>query len=137
MIGAVSSIALLLAIAALHAYWAAGGRFAKAAAIPERDGRPVLKPRSATTLLVALCLMGAAGLIAIRARLVAAPAVGHLAYPATWALAALFALRAIGDFRYVGFFKRIRGTRFARLDTTIYSPLCGLLAFLIADAATM
>jgi uncharacterized protein DUF3995 len=42
----------------------------------------------------------------------------------TAAVAIVFMVRAIGDRRYVGFFKRVRGTRFARLDTRIYSPLC-------------
>ena len=37
---------------------------------------------------------------------------------AAWLIAAVFALRAIGDFRYVSFFKRIRDTRFARLDAS-------------------
>jgi hypothetical protein len=41
-----------------------------------------------------------------------------------YALALLFLARAIGDFRLVGFFKRLRGTRFASLDTRYYSPLC-------------
>ena len=35
--------------------------------------------------------------------------------------------RAVGDFRYVGFFKRIHGTGFAIMDTRLYSPLCLLL----------
>ena len=55
---------------------------------------------------------------------------------AAWVFAAMFALRAIGDFRYVGFFKRIRDTRFARLDTLAYSPLCAVLAVLIGIAAS-
>ena len=33
--------------------------------------------------------------------------------------AVVFLARAVGDFRYVGFFKRVRGTRFARLDTIL------------------
>ena len=44
-----------------------------------------------------------------------------------WVLAGLFLLRTIGDFRYVGFFKRVREGRFAHLDTRFYSPLCLLL----------
>lgn len=32
--------------------------------------------------------------------------------------------RAIGDFRYVGFFKRVRGSRFATLDSLLFSPFC-------------
>jgi hypothetical protein len=41
--------------------------------------------------------------------------------------AGLFA-RAVGDFRFLGFFKRVRGTRFATLDYFLYSPICLLLA---------
>ena len=44
-------------------------------------------------------------------------------------------MRAIGDFRYVGFFKRVRGSRFARMDTTLYSPLCLALAAGVAAVA--
>ncbi|MBN3819698.1 DUF3995 domain-containing protein, partial [Paraburkholderia sp. Se-20369] len=51
----------------------------------------------------------------------------------TVVLALIFAVRAVGDFRYVGFFKRIRGSRFARLDTLCYSPLCAALSLSIAS----
>lgn len=49
----------------------------------------------------------------------------------TWSAYALslgLFLRAIGEFRLVGFFKRVRGTRFAQLDTLAFSPLCLLLS---------
>ena len=46
-------------------------------------------------------------------------------------LAFVFAARAIGDFNYVGFFKRVKGSRFAKRDTYLYSPLCVVLAALI------
>ena len=36
----------------------------------------------------------------------------------------MFAARAIGERRYVGFFKRVRTTEFAWWDTRVYSPLC-------------
>jgi hypothetical protein len=137
MIGAVTSIAILLAIATLHAYWASGGTFGKGAAIPERNGQPILRPSPIITYLVAGCFALAALVIAMRAGLVPSAAFGPLPHLATWALAAVFAVRAVGDFRYVGFFKRVRGTQFSRLDTALYSPLCCLLALLIADAARM
>ena len=72
----------------------------------------------------ALCAL----LVAATAKLVAVPIC------ATWlrwlcsALAVAMAARAVGDFRLVGFFKRVRGTRFARLDTMLFTPLCLLLA---------
>jgi hypothetical protein len=33
-------------------------------------------------------------------------------------------LRAIGDFNYVGFFKKIKHTKFGKNDTKYFSPLC-------------
>ncbi len=47
-----------------------------------------------------------------------------------WFIAALFAVRAFGDFRYIGFTKKIKGTAFAKMDTRFYSPLCILIAVL-------
>ena len=40
---------------------------------------------------------------------------------------AVTTVRAVGDRKYVGFFKRVRDTEFARRDSRIYSPLCLLL----------
>ncbi|WP_336077986.1 DUF3995 domain-containing protein [Paenibacillus sp. 203] len=42
-------------------------------------------------------------------------------------LSCVFILRSIGDFKWVGFFKRKKGTVFAKWDTVLYSPLCFLL----------
>ncbi|WP_416145629.1 DUF3995 domain-containing protein [Paenibacillus polymyxa] len=42
-------------------------------------------------------------------------------------LSCVFILRSIGDFKWVGFFKRKKGTFFAKWDTVLYSPLCFLL----------
>jgi hypothetical protein len=39
-------------------------------------------------------------------------------------LGTVFVLRSIGDFRLMGFFKSVRGTRFALWDTWLYSPGC-------------
>ena len=46
------------------------------------------------------------------------------------AMAAVFAIRAIGEFRYCGFFKKIRNSEFAYWDTRIYSPLCVVMSAL-------
>ncbi|KVV44630.1 hypothetical protein WK81_12430 [Burkholderia ubonensis] len=120
----------LCAIALIHVYWACGGRVGKGAAIPELDGEPVLRPSAAGTFAVAAALLAGAGVIAARA--------GWLgASPHASAVALIFAVRAIGDFRYVGFFKHIRGSRFARMDTLCYSPLCAALSLSIASMLWM
>jgi hypothetical protein len=48
--------------------------------------------------------------------------------------AAVFFARTVGDFKYVGLFKKIKGTHFSKYDTWFYSPLCLFLSlsFVIA-----
>jgi len=53
----------------------------------------------------------------------------------TGLLALVFFARGVGDFRYVGFFKSIKGSLFAMRDTYVYSPLCMVLAAMIAVVA--
>ena len=117
--------ALVLAgIAALHFYWAGGGTTGARAAIPEWGGRPTFAPAPLTTALVALAFLAASAIVLARIG-----AWGPASGPAwwvrlgTWCIGGAFLLRAIGDFRLVGFFKRVRGTRFADRDSRIYSPL--------------
>jgi hypothetical protein len=96
----------------LHFYWAAGGGTGKNAAIPEINGVPAFKPSKAATAAVGLVLLGTAAIVLMHVALLLAGA------------AAVLILRAIGDFKLVGFFKRHRDSRFARMDTLLYSPLC-------------
>lgn len=117
-----------------HAYWAAGGRLAHRAALPIQDGEPLFRPSSQGTLAVAAVLIGCAWLTAANAGLVPAPALRALPWLGLLVALGLLA-RAIGDFRYVGFFKRKGEDPFARLDTRVYSPLCLLLAAGVALAS--
>ncbi len=134
MTGAVVSVTLLILLAAVHLYWAGGGRAGKAAAIPERNGRPVLKPGSFATMAVALALLVAAAIIATQAGFIFPGRFQAYSRICCGVLALIFLGRAVGDFRYVGFFKTVVGTRFARLDSTIFSPMSLVLAVSIADA---
>jgi hypothetical protein len=120
----------------LHVYWAGGGSAGAVAALPERNGEPIFRPGPASTLVVA-------GLLALAAMLVLAHAGrGPAAALPRWIItfgapvaAVVLLARAIGDFRYVGFFKQVRDTRFARLDTLIYSPVALLLGIATAVVA--
>jgi hypothetical protein len=123
--GVVASV--LTALAGLHLYWAAGGHWGADANVPEVSGRPAFTPGPAACVVVA-------GLLLLAAATVLATMIGPAALPAwlprtaTFVVAFVFSARAVGDFRLVGFFKRVRDTRFARLDSTVYSPLCAALA---------
>ncbi|AUT49699.1 DUF3995 domain-containing protein [Achromobacter sp. AONIH1] len=121
--------AIFVILGLWHLYWAAGGKLAHGAAIPTRqDGSPLFRPSAAGTAAVGTALLACAALVAFNAGLL--PAIGAARWT-RWAGAALalgLLVRAIGDFGYVGFFKRKGGNPFARLDTRVYSPLCLLLA---------
>jgi hypothetical protein len=126
------TVALLLAailstLGVVHVYWALGGRSAWAAAVPELAGRPAFKPSRSATLAVAMALFVAAALVATAGRLLVDPFAPPIVRSLTFGLGAVFLARAIGDFRLVGFFKRVRGSRFAQLDTFLYAPLCLIL----------
>jgi hypothetical protein len=119
----VSVVAVLFVLSSLHVRWSLGGRGVPARVLPQRPGKdPVRRPTPGMTLLVAVAL-GAAG-FAVAGFLVVG---GPLLRVAVLGLALVFAARAVGDFTYVGLFKRVRGTEFARYDAALYTPLCLLL----------
>ncbi len=98
------------------------------ALIPEINGRPAFVPSKAGTLLVALGLGICSALVLGQVGLLDSILPGKIYQAGTVCLAIVLALRAIGDFRLVGFFKKVRNSTFAKLDTWLYSPLCALLA---------
>ena len=124
---AVALAALFVFLAGAHFHWAAGGGSALDGFVPTDGGRPVLTPGPLASIAVGVALLAAALVVACRAGVLCAGLPAWMARIGIWVLAAVFAGRAIGDFRYVGFFKRVRGTAFARMDTRLYSPLAFLL----------
>lgn len=128
MIIPVLLVTVFTGLAIIHMYWAAGGNMGKKAALPEFAGKPLFQPSVPLTLLVAGLLLLCALLITVLANWVTLPITNKLTTGLGFLLAAVFALRAIGEFNYTGFFKRVRGTEFARLDTLVYSPLCLLIS---------
>lgn len=125
---AVALITIFAVLASVHVYWAFGGQFAKVAAIPELRGAPSFVPGRMVTLLVACALLACAALVGAATGFLDAPVPATTLQWACFGLALLLLLRAIGDFRLVGFFKTVRGSRFAWLDSSLYSPLCLALA---------
>ena len=132
----ISVALLLLAIGLLHGYWAFGGRWASRVVIPEIGGNSAFRPSVAATVAVAFALFTAAALVAGRLNLWQSNLLpGWVFRVGTWVLAGVFLVRAIGDLRLVGFFKKVRDTSFARWDTRLFSPLClciGLVMILLA-----
>lgn len=123
---------IFLGIAGFHYYWALGGRYGFSAALPEieHSGRKAFIPGKLATAVVATLFLGVAFLFA---GLLPVSAVAY--HYCFWAIAGITLLRACGDFRYVGFFKKKSHTVFARYDSRYFSPLCLYLAISTAVLA--
>lgn len=128
MIFGLINFAILTAISAIHVYWAFGGKWGAAAVLPELGGQKVLKPDIFSTLIVATGLGAMAVLHLHKISLFALPLPNWLDSKGLWVITAIFFIRAIGDFRYVGFFKKVKNSLFASLDTKYYSPLCLIIS---------
>ncbi len=132
----ISLITIFFILSAIHIYWAFDGQWGLANALPSTSsGTKTLNPSIWSTLVVAagLFLFGVFYLLQLGAiNFTLLPLIQMIA---KWMIPSIFLLRSMGDFKYVGFFKSIRGTDFAHLDTAFYSPLClflGLVGYFIA-----
>ena len=67
MIAGASAIGILLLLAAVHVYWAAGGKAGKAAAVPTAEGRAVIGP---SALGMAMVTAGSCLIVAILAMVI-------------------------------------------------------------------
>ncbi|MEP4533115.1 MAG: DUF3995 domain-containing protein [Cyclobacteriaceae bacterium] len=120
---------ILFFLSGLHFYWLLGGKWALASAIPTNPvGSALFKPGMAATLVVALGLFAFSSFYLIRAELLSIQIPSAILDYAGYGISTLFFLRAIGDFKYVGIFKKETTTPFASRDTKFYTPLCLLLA---------
>lgn len=125
------SVFLLFCIGVLHVFWAFGGKWGSRVVIPATSGSGELtfKPGIIITLIVAILLFNAALLLSIQGRLLPALPSSSWVQWGCWLCVFVFGLRAIGDFKYVGLFKRVKQTRFATYDTVLFTPLCLWLCF--------
>ena len=130
----VSSVFVLLAL--WHFYMALAPSSGKSGTIPSVGGKPLFVPSTKATVAVAIVLLLFAALVAATAGFLPLGVPKVALVWLCYALALGLLARAIGEFRYVGFFKKVRGSRFATLDTFVYSPLCLLLAAGVAIVAT-
>jgi hypothetical protein len=123
---------VFLFLSALHLYWGFGGKWGKDAAIPTRaDNSRVFSPGSLSTFIVGIGLLAIGAFILVKAKFITISIPYFLVKSGLWIIAALFIGRAVGEFNYVGFFKKIRSTKFGQNDTKYYSPLCMVIGILI------
>ena len=134
LIAIVVSLAFVV-VAVWHFRMALSSGEGMSGAVPSEAGKPLFAPSVGATLAVSLVLLVFACLVAATAGLVQVGLSERVLSWLCYALALGLLARAVGEFKYVGFFKRVRGSRFARLDTLLYSPVCLLLAVGVAFIA--
>ncbi|MFI5138792.1 MAG: DUF3995 domain-containing protein [Sphingobacteriales bacterium] len=122
---------IFIVLSAVHIYWGFGGKSGAAASVPAKEsGKPVMNPGKIDCFAVASGLFAFGIFALIKAGVILFVLPNWLSQYGLWVIAAIFLLRAIGEFKYIGFFKKIKTTTFGQMDTKFYSPLCLLISFL-------
>ncbi len=122
---------VFITLGILHFYWAGGGVFGFSQSLPTNErGERILHPRKIESALVGTGLILFGIYYLMRSGLFKCDLpVWTLTYVG-WIIPSIFLLRSIGDFKYIGFFKKVRNTKFAKLDSKFFSPLCLLIALI-------
>lgn len=115
----------------IHLNWLIGGTFGFDESLPTKEtGERVLNPKKFDSAIVGLGLMCFAFFYLIKADLINLDIPHWILKYGSWLIPAIFILRAVGEFKYVGLFKKIKHTSFGELDTKFYSPLCAFIGII-------
>lgn len=123
-------------LSGLHIYWAFGGRWASDGVFPTKEDETEFPmPGIIPTLVVAFGLLFFAFIALMKISNLRLPFFHEITDKyGLWVIAGIFLVRAIGEFKFVGLFKKVKHTSFGIKDTKIYTPLCiviGLLALIL------
>ena len=136
MILAIGLIVVFFLLSLIHFYWAIGGQWGMDASLPTNEqGVRVLNPKRTDSVIVGIALACFSLFYLLKSGIIDHQMPTWIISVGQWTVPGIFLLRAIGDFKYVGFFKKIKSTTFGKMDTRFFTPLCFLLAlfgFLIA-----
>lgn len=118
-------------LGAIHIYWVLGGKWALDTAIPRNEkGETLFKPNKLATLVVAFCLFLFGLFYLYKANLIPIVIPDPFSTYMSWIIPGVFLLRAIGDFKYSGLFKKVRETKFGKKDTQVFTPICIFIGIL-------
>ena len=118
----------LFILGLLHLYWGAGGMRYREFATPRVNGKPTAQPSRLSFIAMALGLWTAGLTVVFRAVDFGGRGLHGTTASWHWIFAGLFAFRAIGDFRLIGFFCRRADASYLEIERKFIAPLCLLLA---------
>ena len=131
MILSIILMLILIALGVIHFNWVFGGKFGFRESLPTKEnGERVLNPRKIDSAIVGTGLTAFSVIYALKSGLIDYNIPEWIMIYGSWIIPILFLLRAIGEFKYLGFFKSVRKTNFGKLDTFFFSPLCLLIGIL-------
>ncbi len=126
---------ILIGLGFIHFNWVIGGKFGFVESLPTKEsGERVLNPKKIDSAIVGIGLTVFGIFYIFKSGLIAYNLPEWIMKYGGWIIPLLFILRAIGEFKYVGFFKSVKKTDFGKLDTKFFSPLClviGIFGILI------
>lgn len=130
VLGIIESFILII-LSGIHFNWAFGGKWGFEKTLPTNvNGKKVLNPKRIDSAIVGLGLLIFAIYYLLKVGLISLEIPNWILYYGGWFIAAIFIARAIGEFKYIGFFKKIKNTDFAKLDSKYFSPLCLIIGLI-------
>ncbi len=100
---------IFLFLSSIHIYWGLGGKWSNDAAIPTKaNNKKVFRLSAFSTFIVALGLLSFGLFFLVKAEVLNFQIPLWLDKFGLWIIASIFIIRAIGEFNYVGFFKKIK-----------------------------
>lgn len=115
----------------IHLSWVFGSKWGFKESLPtNEEGERMLNPKKFDSAIVGLGLCFFALFYLLESGLISLDLPSWVFRYGSWIIPSIFLLRTIGDFKYIGFFKRIKKTEFGKRDTKLFSPLCFVIAIL-------
>ncbi|NMM50665.1 DUF3995 domain-containing protein [Marinigracilibium pacificum] len=131
MILSITLSIIFLSLGIIHFNWVLGGEFGFSASLPTNEkGERVLNPKRLESAIVGIGLTAFGLFYFTDSGLINIHLPNWVTEYGGWIIPSIFILRAIGEFKYVGFFKKIKNTEFAKWDTKLFSPLSLLIGLL-------
>jgi len=116
---------ILIGLGLIHFNWVIGGKFGFSESLPTKEnGERVLNPKKIHSTIVGIGLTAFGIFYILKSGLIEYNLPEWIMKYVGWIIPILFLLRAIGEFKYIGFFKSVKSTDFGKLDYKLFSPLC-------------
>ncbi len=124
----VNSVVFFL-LGTLHFYWAVGGKWATDDVVPTKPtGEKLFTTSAISCVLVGSGLWLMSFVHVANAGLIFKGSDFTIFRYSTLAIGIIFLVRFMGDFKWVGLSKKVKGTSFAKNDALYYTPLCLFLS---------